>query len=225
MYPPSWGSDLWKCLHIIAYTYPENPPLIRQDSMNELLSGVSMNLPCPGCSIHAVEYITSNPPNVKSREGLKKWMCDFHNSVNVRLGKRSLTYEESDTLIESQYTMKDMLELHRSEQKRMEDHKKISELLEKISELERERTSPKTHSQEEGDARGSEGIADRKEKKKKEGEESDEGDEGGEGDEGDEGKVKWHHHTMAYRILFFGTLFLFLGLYNIWNVKRKRKNE
>ena len=47
------------------------------------------NLPCPICTKHAKEYfIKHNIYNCKTKEDLKKYLWNFHNEVNERLGKK-----------------------------------------------------------------------------------------------------------------------------------------
>ena len=96
LYPPLWGNHQWTTLHIMAAVYPTQPSKERQEAMLQYLNGMSYNLPCPQCSYHCTDYFHNNPPMLDSRDNLKKYIYDFHNSVNKRLGKRELSFEECE---------------------------------------------------------------------------------------------------------------------------------
>ena len=58
---------------------------IRQVPYNELQ--------CPKCRNHMIEYIRQNPP--ERAENAFFWTWKFHDAVNIRLGKRGLSYREA----------------------------------------------------------------------------------------------------------------------------------
>ena len=103
IYPPVWGNYQWAMLHLMAETYPESPNKERQENMILYLRGMSANLPCPGCSIHAEMYMKSNPPTVTNREDLIRYFINFHNSVNKRLGTKVYAYDEARQLIRDNF--------------------------------------------------------------------------------------------------------------------------
>jgi hypothetical protein len=126
MYPPVWGPPFWDTIHLIAYIYPENPTIERQNSMTALLLNLSPNLPCHDCGTHSTVYMKEFPPAVESRDMLKKWAVDFHNEVNKRTGKTSLTYEEADDALTRKFFIReDWMEIKRGQDMRREDHKMI----------------------------------------------------------------------------------------------------
>ena len=99
MYPPLWGKYYWQCMHIMAYTFADQPSSPAKERMLATLVGILSMLPCPACSIHAFIYMQQHPPNAENRTELMRWVCDFHNIVNTRLNKTTFTYEESEKQI------------------------------------------------------------------------------------------------------------------------------
>ena len=57
------------------------------------------NFPCIKCQDHAKYYVSKNPlmKAVKNKDPMSmfKWTVDFHNEVNMRLNKKTFTYEEA----------------------------------------------------------------------------------------------------------------------------------
>jgi len=113
----------------MAFVYPESATVERQQSVLNYLHGMSVNLPCPGCSHHCQEYLKEHPPTVESRQALFKYLVDKHNDVNTRLGKRTWTYQEvEEDLTAKVVNVNHWMDLQRCEQIQLEDHRKINEL-------------------------------------------------------------------------------------------------
>jgi FAD-linked sulfhydryl oxidase len=55
--------------------------------MRTFLGLFAVMYPCSQCSDHFQREVASAPPDVSSRAGLVRWMCELHNSVNKRLGR------------------------------------------------------------------------------------------------------------------------------------------
>ena len=87
VYPGEWGSSFWKTLHSVAAMYPENPGKVDKVQYRLWFHYTINHLPCDDCKNHARQYIDANPLNVKSRKDVVEYVCQFHNSVNARLGK------------------------------------------------------------------------------------------------------------------------------------------
>ncbi len=81
------GASSWSLLHTLAAKYSHKPTDEEQRKMLNFLDGMSRFYPCEKCAYHMRKYVTENKPNVTSRYGLQRWLCDFHNSVNKRLQK------------------------------------------------------------------------------------------------------------------------------------------
>ncbi len=95
MFPVVWGSRAWDLMFLVAMNYSETPNKENQTSMLQFFESLMKVLPCFACSQHAFEYISKNPPNVSSRMGLVEWVVTFHNHVNERLKKPTMTVPEA----------------------------------------------------------------------------------------------------------------------------------
>lgn len=86
------GPGSWKALHLLALYSDLND--------NDCYSGFIMffaeKFRCGDCKKHFIDYLRNNPPEkMKSREfgmSIHSWM--FHNSVNVRLSKPTISWDE-----------------------------------------------------------------------------------------------------------------------------------
>lgn len=74
--PERLGKNTWYLLHEIAKSGKS------QYDFEMFMISLSNLYPCGECADHIKEYIEENPPQLGPR-----WMCDFHNSVNMRLDK------------------------------------------------------------------------------------------------------------------------------------------
>jgi hypothetical protein len=81
------GKGTWTLLHIMASTYPVNPPPeVIQDHriFFQLLPRI---YPCPDCRAHMRKMFHEFPPQLNSRTEFMNWLCEAHNRVNRRLNK------------------------------------------------------------------------------------------------------------------------------------------
>ena len=84
--PEIWGPHLWASIHTLA---------LRADDTNEdfrpFLESLKNLLPCTKCKLDFLAYIeTKGLPNI----GFSfEWTVLFHNAVNIKLNKSTLTYE------------------------------------------------------------------------------------------------------------------------------------
>lgn len=80
-----WGEPTWFFLHTMAQKIrPEHFHIIRQGLLQQI-NAICRNLPCPDCSAHAGHYLdNSNFNAIQTKDQLIGFLCDFHNSVNVR---------------------------------------------------------------------------------------------------------------------------------------------
>lgn len=81
------GKASWNFLHTMTAQYPKTPDETQKKDMNQFLSLFSRVYPCNWCAKDFEKYIRENAPKVGSREELGRWMCEAHNSVNVKLRK------------------------------------------------------------------------------------------------------------------------------------------
>lgn len=91
-----WGPGLWVALHSMTFDYPENPSLEDKQRYRAFFHTLKYVLPCGTCRAHYTEGIEKKmpiEPALKNRDTLSRWLVDFHNSVNQRLGKPIVSYE------------------------------------------------------------------------------------------------------------------------------------
>lgn len=107
--PSVFGPGVWLSIHILAI-----------DSVNDLAIDFFMawidkmvyRLTCPTCVKHATEYLSKNPMepyinyvnNKGVRSGMFVWSWKFHNSVNDRLDKEVISFENAYNMYLPKYT-------------------------------------------------------------------------------------------------------------------------
>lgn len=69
------GRSTWFLLHELVRSDP-------RPEFDQFMWSLSELYPCEICRSHISEYLAEHPPEMS-----EYWMCDFHNAVNVRLGK------------------------------------------------------------------------------------------------------------------------------------------
>ena len=50
---------------------------------------------CLDCAKHYKDYLLNKPPILISKDSLFKWTVDIHYSVNQRLNKETITYQQA----------------------------------------------------------------------------------------------------------------------------------
>ncbi|TBU30172.1 FAD-dependent thiol oxidase [Dichomitus squalens] len=92
------GRATWTFLHTTAAYYPEKPTQTQRVNMLSLLRALPVLYPCSVCAQHLGENMKTRPPDVSTRAGLSRWLCEQHNEVNGRLGKETFecTVEKLD---------------------------------------------------------------------------------------------------------------------------------
>ena len=81
----SWGEPTWFFFHTLAEKIgDEHFTKVKSDLLNFIFL-ISSNLPCPICSVHAIDYLkTNNFYNISTKEQLIIFLFNFHNDVNQR---------------------------------------------------------------------------------------------------------------------------------------------
>lgn len=99
MNPSVWGPSAWTFLHYITLSYPKCPTEKDKYNMRIFLENLQHVLPCDTCKIHYKDNIEIHYPLtdevLNTKENLVKWLIDLHNSVNKRIGKSILSYDEA----------------------------------------------------------------------------------------------------------------------------------
>ena len=89
-----WGQRLWAFLHACSFNYPDAKECSPQHkaAVTALLTSLKTLIPCDDCRSHYASYVAAHPPRVDGSGELSRWMVDFHNAVNRRLGKPHVSY-------------------------------------------------------------------------------------------------------------------------------------
>ena len=94
-----WGRPLWFSIHHGALYYPKKPDLATRQNMVNFIIGLPTIIPCMECKVHATTYINKRKSflskAVLNQESLFIFFWMFHNDVNTRTGKPTLTLEET----------------------------------------------------------------------------------------------------------------------------------
>ena len=95
--PEVWGPHGWAFMHYVALGYPDQPTEKDKSSYQNFYESLSNVLPCQGCADHYKDTISQFPVtnHLQDRESLLRWSFDIHNTVNQRLGKPVLSYENA----------------------------------------------------------------------------------------------------------------------------------
>ena len=90
-----WGPPTWQLLHCMVIKAKDIMTPSQIAELKGIIERVVTNLPCPICSGHALAFFKKNRyTQVQTLVQLRYFIFDFHNSVNKRLDKPLITYEE-----------------------------------------------------------------------------------------------------------------------------------
>jgi hypothetical protein len=101
-----WGRPLWFSLHYGALNYPTKPDTSMQEMTIGFIKGLPIMIPCDVCKNHAYEYISKLTHNqlmdiTSTSEKLFRFFWDFHNMVNTKTGKATMTLKDAYSLFEN----------------------------------------------------------------------------------------------------------------------------
>lgn len=94
----AWGGDWWRVFHGMTFRYPAQPNEDDKVRVRAFVNVMPAFLPCSFCSIHMLEELQRMPLTdaaLANTDSLAQWGVDFHNSVNRRLGKAEVTYDQA----------------------------------------------------------------------------------------------------------------------------------
>jgi FAD-linked sulfhydryl oxidase len=85
------GRSTWTFLHTLAANYPERPNPTQQTETRQFMNLFSKVYPCWVCADDFRTWMSTsgNAPRVSNRDEFGQWLCEAHNAVNVKLGKKS----------------------------------------------------------------------------------------------------------------------------------------
>jgi len=85
-----WGNPTWTLFHTIAEKINNSYYINNYMIVWGFIKDVCNHLPCPFCKNHAVKYVNLiNMNDIKTKEGLKKVLFEFHNYVNRNSNKKT----------------------------------------------------------------------------------------------------------------------------------------
>jgi len=90
-----WGEPTWFLLHTLAEKVKDDAfPQIKDGILNTIYI-ICTNLPCPDCASHAQSYLDTNRfKSIQTKEQLKLFLFNFHNTVNMRKGYAIFTLDQ-----------------------------------------------------------------------------------------------------------------------------------
>lgn len=105
-----WGPRIWNVLHGLSLRAGTNQiAMMREDEMRtweKIITSTGPMLPCEDCRGHYAAWLLAHPVKPLSLMGysekgewIRRWFYDLHTSVNQRLQKPSLEYDQ----LRSQY--------------------------------------------------------------------------------------------------------------------------
>eukprot|EP00557_Chaetoceros_sp_GSL56_P012419 CAMPEP_0176481646 /NCGR_PEP_ID=MMETSP0200_2-20121128/2938_1 /TAXON_ID=947934 /ORGANISM="Chaetoceros sp., Strain GSL56" /LENGTH=177 /DNA_ID=CAMNT_0017877879 /DNA_START=6 /DNA_END=539 /DNA_ORIENTATION=- len=89
--PPSKGvigDSAWTFLHSMVAWYPDKPTAEQEKKMANFMEAVATFYPCSYCAEDFQENMKQSPIRTKTRQDLCVWLCEQHNKVNEKLGKK-----------------------------------------------------------------------------------------------------------------------------------------
>lgn len=92
--PIYWGPSAWKFFETTAFGYAEDPSDEEKTAAFNFFESLRYLLPCSKCKDHYGKNFSKLPVNVESRDTLSRWVVEFHNIVNVSLGKPLIAYDD-----------------------------------------------------------------------------------------------------------------------------------
>ncbi|KAL0939445.1 Mitochondrial FAD-linked sulfhydryl oxidase ERV1 [Colletotrichum truncatum] len=82
------GRSTWTLLHSIAATYPEKPSPTQKEDLRGFMRLFSKLYPCWVCAEDFQSYMQKQQVQVAGRKEFGNWLCEAHNEVNRKLGKK-----------------------------------------------------------------------------------------------------------------------------------------
>jgi len=95
--PLLWGPHLWKFMHYLTLSYPDNPNIDEQNKFKNFFMMIGQYLPCEKCRVNYKTNLQTIPLTdivLSSRNNLIKWLFDLHNIVNKETGKTQITFDK-----------------------------------------------------------------------------------------------------------------------------------
>ena len=95
--PDLWGPHLWKFMHYLTLSYPENPTEEDKDNLYNFFLTIQTVLPCEKCRYNFKSHLEKTPLTeeiLADNAKVIKWLFDIHNEVNKSTEKPVLLYDD-----------------------------------------------------------------------------------------------------------------------------------
>ena len=89
----SLGVDTWALLHSVAAIYPNYPNETEKESLKDFFDGLIYFYPSKSELMD--EILKEHPLEYSNREELVYYMCQIHNILNKKLGKKKFSCKEA----------------------------------------------------------------------------------------------------------------------------------
>ena len=89
----SLGVDTWALLHSVAAIYPNYPNETEKESLKDFFDGLVYFYPSKSELMD--EILKEHPLEYSNREELVYYMCQIHNILNKKLGKKKFSCKEA----------------------------------------------------------------------------------------------------------------------------------
>lgn len=97
-----WGPPTWQLLHGLSVKAKDIMTSTQINELKAILERIVSHLPCPICSTHAISYFKLNKfQNIATLDQLRYFIFVFHNNVNTRTQKPTITYEEHNRIYQN----------------------------------------------------------------------------------------------------------------------------
>jgi hypothetical protein len=95
--PAIWGPNLWKFMHYLTLSYPENPTEEEKDRLFDFFENIQTLLPCEKCRYNFKNHLEKTPLSddvLSTNISVVTWLFNLHNEVNKSLDKPELSYAD-----------------------------------------------------------------------------------------------------------------------------------
>ena len=90
-----WGVSTWIFLHTMAARITDEGYMKLRGQLLSITKKICSNLPCPHCAQHATKFMNRVQPNsIPNKLVYQSMLFQFHNAVNMRLGKPPFPLEK-----------------------------------------------------------------------------------------------------------------------------------
>lgn len=102
-----WGNKLWNSMHLISFTFPNNPTTEDKQNFKTFYYNIINIIPCNACKEHYTKNLQSYPidNHLNDTFSLVYYIFTLHNQVNQQLNKPQYKFVD---LLQKYLTMDDI---------------------------------------------------------------------------------------------------------------------